>query len=97
MPLRKDDHEVHVEMERIKKWLKMYNKWNQVVNTDKLRRRVYKGIPDSLRGQLWMRLLSVEQTKKEQQGKYEVSSTGGKFQKWPLSWRHLFWGCWAGK
>lgn len=40
--------------------------------TEKLRRRIYKGIPNSLRGQVWSQLLNLERVREEQQGKYEV-------------------------
>lgn len=35
-------------------------------------RRVYKGIPLQVRGQVWSLLLDVEKMKKENEGKYEV-------------------------
>lgn len=38
---------------------------------EKLRRRIYKGIPDRFRGQVWMLLLGVNKLKNEQTGKYE--------------------------
>jgi hypothetical protein len=59
-------------MERVKKWLKMLKHWESVATSEKLRRRIYKGIPDSLRGQVWSRLLNLERIREEQQGKYEV-------------------------
>ena len=62
----------NLEMEREKKWLKMLRNWNQFSASDKLRRRIYKGIPEKLRGQVWSRLLNIETVREEQQGKYEV-------------------------
>ena len=35
-------------------------------------KRVYKGIPLQLRGRAWALMLDVEQTKRENEGKYEV-------------------------
>ncbi len=35
-------------------------------------RRIYKGIPDSLRGVIWSKLLDIERMKQEQSGVYEV-------------------------
>jgi hypothetical protein len=61
-----------VEMERVKKWLKMLKNWESMSTTEKLRRRIYKGIPNSLRGQVWGQLLNLETIREEQQGKYEV-------------------------
>lgn len=41
-------------------------------------RRVYKGIPLQVRGQVWSLLLDVEKMKKENEGKYEVGALPGK-------------------
>lgn len=41
-------------------------------------RRVYKGIPLQVRGQVWSLLLDVEKMKKENEGKYEVRALPGK-------------------
>ena len=38
-----------------------------------LTRRVYKGIPDRIRGEIWSRLLGVHIVKMEQDGVYNVS------------------------
>ena len=59
-------------MERVKKWLKMMKQWEQIRDNEKLRRRVFKGIPNSLRGQVWSRILNLDRVKGEQKGKYQV-------------------------
>lgn len=59
------------EIERVDKWLKMLKKWGKYRNSDKMCRRVYKGIPLQVRGQVWSLLLDVEKMKKENEGKYE--------------------------
>lgn len=41
-------------------------------------RRVYKGIPLQVRGQVWSLLLDVDKMKKENEGKYEVWALPGK-------------------
>ncbi|XP_043286925.1 USP6 N-terminal-like protein isoform X2 [Venturia canescens] len=61
----------HVEMERLKKWEKMMENWNSASTKEKLRRRIYKGIPNRLRGRVWTLLLGIEALKQEQAGKYE--------------------------
>ena len=61
----------HVEMERLKKWEKMMTDWNSTSTKEKLRRRVYKGIPNRLRGRVWTLLLGIEALKTEQAGKYD--------------------------
>ncbi|XP_054027957.1 USP6 N-terminal-like protein [Dryobates pubescens] len=59
------------ELERVDKWLKMLKKWGKYRSSDKMCRRVYKGIPLQVRGQVWALLLDVERMKKENEGKYE--------------------------
>ncbi|XP_066509605.1 USP6 N-terminal-like protein isoform X2 [Hoplias malabaricus] len=49
----------------------MVQKWEKYKNTDKMMKRVYKGIPLKLRGQAWSLLLDVDKVKKENDGKYE--------------------------
>ncbi|PNF38828.1 hypothetical protein B7P43_G10199 [Cryptotermes secundus] len=74
LPQKADPHTLRlrqVEMERVKKWLKMLNNWGSMSTSEKLRRRIYKGIPNSLRGEAWSKLLSLETIREEQQGKYE--------------------------
>ncbi|WAR07467.1 US6NL-like protein [Mya arenaria] len=59
-----------VEVERSTKWLKMTKNWKSYFPGEKLKRRVYKGIPDSLRGDVWSKLLAVTFIKVEQDGVY---------------------------
>ena len=61
----------HVEMERLKKWEKMAKHWNDPTTKEKLRRRIYKGIPDRFRGEVWSLLLGIKTLKMEHAGKYE--------------------------
>ncbi|XP_046604609.1 USP6 N-terminal-like protein isoform X1 [Neodiprion virginianus] len=74
LPQKVDPNEVklrHVEMERIKKWIKMLRQWESPATVEKLRRRIYKGIPNSLRGQVWIKLLGVQNLKQQHAGKYD--------------------------
>ncbi|XP_061465970.1 uncharacterized protein LOC133376948 isoform X2 [Rhineura floridana] len=59
------------EIERVDKWLKMLRKWGKYRNSEKMFRRVYKGIPLQVRGQVWSLLLDIENIKMENEGKYE--------------------------
>lgn len=66
------------EQKRTKKWLKMLNEWKispgNGISTQlppKLEKRIRKGIPDSVRGEVWRRLLDVPKLLIEQEGKYE--------------------------
>lgn len=55
------------EAERTKKWLKMINNWERTLNSrkEKLKRRLRKGVPDSLRSQVWSRLCESWRYKKK--------------------------------
>jgi len=66
------------EQRRTKKWLKMLQEWKVSPKTGaqsnipiKLEKRIRKGIPDSIRGEVWRRLLDVPRLLIEQEGKYE--------------------------
>ncbi|XP_078113664.1 uncharacterized protein LOC144522452 [Sander vitreus] len=59
------------DIERVEKWLKMVKKWDKYRNSEKLVKRVYKGIPLQLRGQAWALLLDIEKVKQDNDGKYE--------------------------
>ena len=43
-----------------------------VHHRDKMVSRVYKGIPDSMRGAAWKLLLDIDRKKEEQRGRYKV-------------------------
>uniref|UniRef100_A0A1Y1KQ89 USP6 N-terminal-like protein n=1 Tax=Photinus pyralis TaxID=7054 RepID=A0A1Y1KQ89_PHOPY len=59
-----------IELERVKKWLKMLKSWNSSASKEKLHKRIYKGIPNSLRPQVWCKLLNLEKIKSENKGTY---------------------------
>ncbi|XP_060936354.1 USP6 N-terminal-like protein [Limanda limanda] len=61
----------HMEVERISKWLKMMKSWDKYKNSEKLVRRVYKGIPLQLRGEVWCLLLDIPKIKEEKKDFYE--------------------------
>ncbi|KAI6657994.1 USP6 N-terminal-like protein [Oopsacas minuta] len=54
-----------IERERAQKWNKMIGtEWEtKYRNSDKLRRRIYKGIPNSLRGPVWSKILALDSIK----------------------------------
>lgn len=60
-----------IEIQRLKKWEKMTKQWESSSTKEKLRRRIYKGIPNRFRGQVWTLLLGIKTLKEEQAGKYE--------------------------
>ncbi|KAH8300636.1 hypothetical protein KR018_000482 [Drosophila ironensis] len=62
LPMRdaQEAHRTKIELERVKKWMKMLDHWPPP--PDKLHKRVYKGIPESLRWPAWIRLLQVRES-----------------------------------
>ncbi|XP_015242270.1 PREDICTED: USP6 N-terminal-like protein isoform X2 [Cyprinodon variegatus] len=61
----------HLEVERTGKWLKMIKSWDKYKNSDKLFRRIYKGVPLQLRGEVWGLLLDIPKIKEEKKDFYE--------------------------
>ncbi|XP_051756944.1 USP6 N-terminal-like protein [Ctenopharyngodon idella] len=70
-PSALEEKQKQVEIERVQKWLKMLKNWSKYRNSDRMIKRVYKGIPLQLRGQAWALLLDVEKVKSDNAGKYE--------------------------
>ncbi|XP_047237290.1 USP6 N-terminal-like protein [Girardinichthys multiradiatus] len=70
-PTAIEEKQKQQELERVQKWLKMGKKWDKYKNSEKLMKRVYKGIPLQLRGQAWALLLDIEKVKQDNLGKYE--------------------------
>ncbi|XP_008585219.1 PREDICTED: USP6 N-terminal-like protein, partial [Galeopterus variegatus] len=60
----------HLEIERTTKWLKMLKGWEKYKNTEKFHRRIYKGIPLQLRGEVWALLLEIPKMKEETRDLY---------------------------
>ncbi|UYV80355.1 RN-tre [Cordylochernes scorpioides] len=74
LPEKLTNHEAKVrelESERLVKWLKMIKNWPKYVNSDKLKRRIYKGIPNAVRGEIWERLLRVDESVAQNRGQYQ--------------------------
>ncbi|XP_041651890.1 USP6 N-terminal-like protein isoform X2 [Cheilinus undulatus] len=70
-PTAHEEKRKQLEIERAEKWLKMVKKWDKYKNSDRMVKRVYKGIPLQLRGRAWALMLDVERAKKDNEGKYE--------------------------
>ncbi|XP_026869642.2 USP6 N-terminal-like protein [Electrophorus electricus] len=70
-PTALEEKQKQQEIERVQKWLKLVKKWEKYKSSDRMMKRVYKGIPLQLRGQVWSLLLDVEKVKKENERKYE--------------------------
>ncbi|KAM7436732.1 hypothetical protein ABFA07_013546 [Porites harrisoni] len=56
----RDEKLLALERERTQKWVKMVKNWDKYIRGEKLRRRVYKGIPNSMRGETWRKLLGID-------------------------------------
>ncbi|XP_017267111.1 USP6 N-terminal-like protein isoform X2 [Kryptolebias marmoratus] len=66
-----EEKQKHLEVERATKWLKMLKSWDKYKNSEKLFRRIYKGIPLQLRGEVWCLLLDIPKIKEEKKDFYE--------------------------
>jgi len=55
--------------DRLEKWLLMLKNWGEV-DQAKLKSRCRKGIPDAVRGDVWMKLTGADVMKKSARGKY---------------------------
>ena len=66
---------MQIERERAVKWAKMTTQWKKYSDSDKLYRRVNKGIPNSVRGTVWRHVMGIENVKEE--GVYLVSGNWG--------------------
>ncbi|XP_028162292.1 USP6 N-terminal-like protein isoform X3 [Ostrinia furnacalis] len=71
LPQKTAPQKVNIEVEREKKWVKMLAFWDSPTTKEKLHRRIYKGIPNSLRIKIWCKLLDVNRIKSENPGKYQ--------------------------
>ncbi|XP_006773051.1 PREDICTED: USP6 N-terminal-like protein [Myotis davidii] len=64
------ERQKHLEIERTAKWLKMLKGWEKYKNTEKFHRRIYKGIPLQLRGEVWALLLEIPKMKEDTKDLY---------------------------
>uniref|UniRef100_A0A182XXC1 Rab-GAP TBC domain-containing protein n=1 Tax=Anopheles stephensi TaxID=30069 RepID=A0A182XXC1_ANOST len=82
LPRKREPHEakaLEIEMGRVKKWLKLLGlssppikrSWDDKAVQAKVRKRVFKGIPEKIRGKVWCKLLNLEQVMKTEEGKYK--------------------------
>ena len=67
---------MQIERERAVKWAKMTSQWRKYSDSDKLFRRVNKGIPNSVRGSVWRYVMNIEGVKEA--GVYMVRGGRGR-------------------
>lgn len=65
------EQSIELSLIREKKWLSMLQRWNKSSTLEKLKRRIYKGIPNKIRPEAWKRLLNVDDMIKKNQGVYQ--------------------------
>ncbi|KAF9419799.1 hypothetical protein HW555_003798 [Spodoptera exigua] len=71
LPQKTGPQKVNIEVEREKKWVKMLTHWDSPATKEKLHRRIYKGIPNSLRIKVWCKLMDVNKIKSANPGKFQ--------------------------
>ncbi|VBB32692.1 unnamed protein product [Acanthocheilonema viteae] len=55
------------EVSREQKWLRMITRWNDGIGaSDKLRKRLWKGVPEKFRSLIWTKLLEINRYRQEQ-------------------------------
>ncbi|XP_077701001.1 uncharacterized protein LOC144281936 isoform X6 [Canis aureus] len=69
---------LHQETRRADKWIKMLKRWDHYLPSEKLQCRVYKRVPPQVRGQVWLRLLNIDQVKARNAGKYQGLPAGNE-------------------
>ncbi|XP_077739188.1 LOW QUALITY PROTEIN: TBC1 domain family member 3K-like [Canis aureus] len=70
-PSPREAKKLRQETRRVDKWIKMLKRWDHYLPSEKLRRQIYKGVPPQVRGQVWLRLLNIDQVKARNAGKYQ--------------------------
>lgn len=92
LPQKHDPHETkanEIEMERVKKWLKMLSKWEDRTALAKLHKRVYKGIPDKLRAQVWSKLLNLEKVMQDSKNRNKYQEMLLLAREWATEARQI--------
>lgn len=82
-----DKNALKLERKRADKWVQMLKEWKLAMTTNldllhqtcpqKLEERIRKGIPDSVRGEVWRRLLTVPMLIKQNEGIYQTMLESG--------------------
>ena len=57
------EKDMKIESERSLKWSEILSEWQKYTTSDKLHKQINKGIPNSVRGEVWKRLLDIENVK----------------------------------
>lgn len=65
------ERDLEISLIREKKWLAMLNHWNKSSTQEKIKRRIYKGIPNKFRRGAWTHLLRIDEKIQQNSGVYE--------------------------
>lgn len=65
------ERNIELSLIREKKWLNMLRRWKKSTTQEKLRRRIFKGVPNKLRTEVWKNLLNIEDTIRKNAGVYQ--------------------------
>ncbi|CAO1402778.1 unnamed protein product [Diamesa hyperborea] len=65
-----EERHIETELQREIKWLKMIKHWHKKENSEKLNKRIFKGIPNKLRSSVWAKLFNLEKIMKENKDVY---------------------------
>lgn len=68
---KESESSIEISLEREKKWLRMLSRWTKKDSVEKLKKRIYKGIPNKLRPAVWLKLLDIKTTIENNQGVYQ--------------------------
>ena len=66
--------QIQQEIKRSERWSKMLKSGNHTItrNNEKLRRRMFKGLPSTLRGAVWSRLFNLDEQLCVNKGYYDI-------------------------
>lgn len=83
----KQSKEIQQEIKRSERWNKMLKKAAQTITRDneQLRRRMFKGLPSTLRGAFWSRLFDLDEQLRVNKGHYDLLKTKARLSSTYLS------------
>ena len=73
--------QIQQEVKRSERWNKMLRKASHTITRDneQLRRRMFKGLPSTLRGAFWSRLFDLDEQLRVNKGYYEILKRKARF------------------
>lgn len=65
------ERDLEISLIREKKWLAMLKHWDKISTQEKIKRRIYKGIPNKFRLDAWTHLLRIDEKIRQNTGVYK--------------------------